>query len=214
MHWKKEFIDFSFKKKALQFGTFKLKSGRTSPYFFNSGLLSTGKDITKIGLFYAHSIMNSKIDFDMLFGPAYKGIPIVVATTIALKNHYNLNVSYAFNRKEKKKYGEKGNLIGTDIYRKNIIILDDVITSGTAIHHSMKIIEEQQANIAAIFVLLDRQEKGQRNLSTIRHISNNNSYKIISIITIEDLIAYLLEDSKLNKHIPDLIKYCKKYGIQ
>ncbi|AEO08323.1 orotate phosphoribosyltransferase [Buchnera aphidicola] len=213
MHWKKEFIDFSFKKKALQFGTFKLKSGRTSPYFFNSGLLSTGKDITKIGLFYAHSIMNSKIDFDILFGPAYKGIPIVVATTMALKHHYNFNVSYAFNRKEKKTYGEKGDLIGTEIYRKKVIILDDVMTSGTAVHHSIKIIEEQKATISSIFVLLDRQEKGKRNLSTIQHISNNNSYKITSIITIEDLISYLLEDSKLSKHIPDLIKYRKKYGI-
>ncbi|QCI24059.1 orotate phosphoribosyltransferase [Buchnera aphidicola (Macrosiphoniella sanborni)] len=213
MNWKKEFIDYSFKKKALKFGRFKLKSGRTSPYFFNSGLLSTGKDIIKIGLFYAHSIIKSKIKFDILFGPAYKGIPIVAATTIALKNHYNLNVSYAFNRKEKKKYGEKGGLIGTEIYQKRVIILDDVITSGTAIHHSIKIIEEQEAKISSIFVLLDRQEKGQRNLSTINHISKNNSYNIISIITIEDLISYLIEDPKLNKHIPDLIKYRKKYGI-
>ncbi|QIQ42116.1 MAG: orotate phosphoribosyltransferase [Buchnera aphidicola (Microlophium carnosum)] len=213
MDWKKEFIDFSFKKKALQFGNFKLKSGRTSPYFFNSGLLSTGTDIIKIGLFYAHSIVDSKIEFDILFGPAYKGIPIAVSTSIALKNHYNLNIPYAFNRKELKKYGEKGDLIGEKIYKKRIIILDDVVTSGTAIHDSIKIIEEKKAEISSVFVLLDRKEKGKRNLCTIQHLKNKKSYKIISIITIEDLISYLLEDKTLKKHIPELIKYREKYGI-
>lgn len=213
MDWKKEFIDFSFKKKALKFGTFLLKSGRTSPYFFNSGLLSTGQDIIKIGLFYAYSIINSKIEFDVLFGPAYKGIPIAVATSIALKNHYNLNVSYAFNRKEKKQHGEKGNFIGKEIYNKKVIILDDVITSGTAIHRSIDIIEEKGAEISSIFVLLDRKEKGKRNVYTIDHIKNKKSYKIFSIITIEDLISYLLENKSLKKHVPELIKYREKYGI-
>lgn len=144
MNWKKEFIDFSFKKKALKFGSFILKSGRTSPYFFNSGLLSSGKDIIKIGVLYAHSIIDSKIEFDILFGAAYKGIPIVVATSIALKNFYNLNIPYVFNRKEKKKYGEKGDLIGQKIQNKKIIILDDVVTSGTAIHYSINILEEKK----------------------------------------------------------------------
>jgi orotate phosphoribosyltransferase len=213
MDWKKEFIDFSFKKKALQFGKFKLKSGRTSPYFFNSGLLSTGKDIIKIGLFYAHSIIDSKIEFDILFGPAYKGIPIVVATSIALKNHYNLNVPYSFNRKEQKKHGEKGDLIGQIINNKKIIILDDVITSGIAIHSSIEIIEEKGAEISSIFVLLDRKEKGKRNLHTIDHLNSKISYKIISIITIEDLIAYLREDKNLKKYVPELIEYRQKYGI-
>ncbi|QCI20678.1 orotate phosphoribosyltransferase [Buchnera aphidicola (Brachycaudus cardui)] len=213
MDWKKEFIDFSFKKKALRFGVFTLKSGRTSPYFFNSGLLSTGKDIIKIGLFYARSIIESKIKFDMLFGAAYKGIPIAVATSIALKNHYNLNVSYAFNRKEEKNYGEKGDLIGKKIQNKKIIILDDVITSGTAIHHSINIIEGKKAHISSVFVLLDRKEKGKRNLHTINHLQNKKSYKINSIITIEDLISYLFENKTLKKHIPELIKYREKYGI-
>lgn len=213
MNWKKELIDFSFKKKALKFGTFTLKSGRKSPYFFNSGLLSTGKDIIKIGLFYAHSIIESKVKFDMLFGAAYKGIPIAVATSIALKNHYNLNISYSFNRKEQKNYGEKGDLIGKTIQNKRIIILDDVITSGTAIHHSIDIIEKKGAHISSIFVLLDRKEKGKRNLNTINDLKNKKSYNITSIITIEDLISYLLEDEKLKEHIPRLIKYREKYGI-
>ncbi|AHG59847.1 orotate phosphoribosyltransferase [Buchnera aphidicola] len=213
MNWKKEFIDFSFKKKALKFGSFILKSGRTSPYFFNSGLLSSGKDIIKIGVLYAHSIIDSKIEFDILFGAAYKGIPIVVATSIALKNFYNLNIPYVFNRKEKKKYGEKGDLIGQKIQNKKIIILDDVVTSGTAIHYSINILEEKKAHISSIFVLLDRKEKGKRNLHTIHHLKNKNSYKINSIITIEDLISYLLEENKLKKHVPELIKYREKYGI-
>ncbi|AEO08889.1 orotate phosphoribosyltransferase [Buchnera aphidicola str. Ak (Acyrthosiphon kondoi)] len=213
MDWKKKFIDFSFKKKALQFGSFKLKSGRTSPYFFNSGLLSTGTNIIEIGLFYARSIVDSKMKFDVLFGPAYKGIPITVTTSIALKNYYDLNIPYAFNRKEYKKHGEKGDLIGATIYKKRIIILDDVVTSGKAIHHSIKIIEEQGAEISAVFVLLDRKEKGERDLCTINHQKNKKKYEIISIITIEDLISYLLEDKKLKKHIPKLIKYREKYGI-
>lgn len=212
MNWKKEFIDFSFKKKVLQFGNFTLKSGRKSPYFFNSGLLSNGKDIIKIGLFYAHSIIDSKIEFDILFGPAYKGIPIVVATSIALKNYYNLNVPYSFNRKEEKKHGEQGYLIGEKITNKKIIILDDVITSGTAIHNSIEIIKRKKAHICSVFVLLDRKEKGEKYSSSI-DIKDKINCNVISIITIEDLIIYLTKTNKLKKHIPDLIKYREKYGI-
>lgn len=213
MDWKKELIDFAFKKKILQFGTFTLKSGRSSPYFFNSGLLSTGNDIIKIGLFYAHAIITSKIEFDVLFGTAYKGIPIAVATSIALKNYYNLNIPYVFNRKEQKKYGEKGDIIGKKIENKKIIILDDVITSGTAIHHSIQIIEEKKASLSSIFVLLDRKEKGQRNVYSITNLKNKKKYKIISIITIKDLISYLLENQKSKKYALELIEYHKKYGI-
>ncbi|QCI22382.1 orotate phosphoribosyltransferase [Buchnera aphidicola] len=214
MHWKKTFIDFCFKKKALKFGTFILKSGRTSPYFFNSGLLSSGKDISKIGLFYAHAIINSKIEFDLLFGPAYKGIPIAVATSIALKNHYNLDIPYAFNRKENKKYGEKGNLIGNKIQNKKIIILDDVITSGIAINHSIKIIKEKSAHVSSIFVLLDRKEKRKKSLYNVDYLKNEKKYAINSIITIKDLLNYLLESNKLKKHIPELEKYREKYGLE
>lgn len=213
MDWKKKFIDFSFKKKALQFGMFILKSGRKSPYFFNSGLLSSGKDIIQIGLFYAHAIMESKIKFDIIFGPAYKGIPIAVSTSIALKNYYNLNVSYSFNRKEQKQYGEKGDLIGSKLKNKKIIILDDVITSGTAIHNSIDIIEKKEAEVSSIFVLLDRKEKGKRNVCTIHHMNNKKNYNIISIITIEDLIHYLSENKSLKQHMSQLIKYREKYGI-
>ncbi|ANZ22737.1 orotate phosphoribosyltransferase [Buchnera aphidicola (Diuraphis noxia)] len=213
MYWKKEFIDFCCKKQVLKFGQFTLKSGRTSPYFFNSGLLSNGEDIVKIGVFYAHSIMNSNVDFDILFGTAYKGIPVAVSTSIALKNHYNLNIPYTFNRKEKKTYGEQGKLIGNIIENKKIIILDDVITSGTAIHNSIKIVEEHKAYISSIFVLFDRKEKGERELHTINCLEKKKNYKITSIITIEDLIDYLLENKTLKRHLIKLLKYRKKYGI-
>ncbi|QNS01726.1 MAG: orotate phosphoribosyltransferase [Buchnera aphidicola (Pentalonia nigronervosa)] len=213
MDWKKEFIDFSLKKKVLQFGTFILKSGRTSPYFFNSGVLSTGQDIIKIGLLYAHSIIASKIEFDILFGPAYKGIPIVISTAIALKNQYNLNIPYTFNRKEKKQYGEKGQFVGNKINKKKIVILDDVITSGLAIHQSINIIEKNGAQVSSIFVLLDRKEKGKRHIYDTDYVKNRKIYKIFSIITIEDLISYLEEHNNLKKYIPQLIKYRKKYGI-
>ncbi|QCI24590.1 orotate phosphoribosyltransferase [Buchnera aphidicola (Muscaphis stroyani)] len=213
MEWKKEFIDFSFKKKVLKFGKFILKSGRTSPYFFNSGTLSSGKDINKIGLFYAHSIIHSKIKFNVLFGPAYKGIPIVVATAIALKNYYNLNIPYSFNRKEQKKYGEKGDIIGSQIKNKKIIILDDVVTSGKALNNSIQIIEKKEAKISSVFVLLDRKEKGERNFYELKNFKNKKKYKIISMITITDLISYILEKKELHQYLSMLIQYRKKYGI-
>lgn len=202
----------SFKKKVLNFGTFILKSGRKSPYFFNSGLLSTGKETAKIGLFYARAIMDLNIKFDVLFGPSYKGIPIVVSTSIALKNQYNLNISYAFNRKEEKKYGEQGQLIGGDIKNKKIIILDDVITSGMSINHSIKIIEKENSKISSIFVLLDRKEKQESNLNKTNYLKKQKSHKINSIITIDDLIVYLSKKEKLKKYADQLIKYYTKHG--
>ncbi|CAL4325902.1 Orotate phosphoribosyltransferase [Buchnera aphidicola (Protaphis terricola)] len=212
MEWKKEFIEFLLKKKVLNFGKFILKSGRVSPYFFNSGLLSTGQDTAIIGSFYARAIMDLNIEFDMLFGPAYKGIPIVVSTSIALKNQYNLNIPYSFNRKEEKKYGEQGTLIGKNVKNKNIIILDDVITSGISINHSIQIIEKEKSKISAIFVLLDRKEKRNINLNNIHHEKKYKTHKINSIITIDDLIFYLLKQKKLKKYAFKLIKYYKEYG--
>ncbi|WP_422667439.1 orotate phosphoribosyltransferase [Buchnera aphidicola] len=210
MDYKKKFITLSLRKKALMFGKFKLKSGRISPYFFNSGLLSTGKDILKVGLFYAHLIVNSKINFDLLFGAAYKGIPIVIATSIALSHYYNINIPYSFNRKEKKTHGEKGLFIGKNVKNKKVIILDDVITSGISINHACEIIEKQGGYISSIFVLLDRKEKINKNLYINTY---NKKYNINSIITMKDIILYLIERKELKKNIPDLIKYLQKYSI-
>ncbi|CAL4325642.1 orotate phosphoribosyltransferase [Buchnera aphidicola] len=208
---KEKCIEFSLKKKALTFGKFKLKSGRISPYFFNSGLISNGKNILKIGLFYANIIIHSKIKFDILFGTAYKGIPIVIATSIALSHYYNINIPYAFNRKEKKIYGEKGILIGKKIKNKKVIILDDVITSGVSIYQSCNIIEEQGGKISSIFVLLDRKEK--RDRIPCNNTKNYNNYKIHSIMTIEEIISHLIKNKKMIQHIPDLKKYIQQYGI-
>jgi len=213
MKWKKEFIKFLLKKKVFNFGNFILKSGKTSPYFFNSGLLSKGEDIAKIGCFYAQAIINLNIKFDILFGTAYKGIPIVVATSIALKNQYNLDVPYSFNRKEEKKYGEKGSFVGANIKNKKIIILDDVITSGISINHAAKIIKQEKAEISSIFVLLDRKEKQENYLDIIINSQDKKKCKINSIITIDDFISYLLEEKKLKKYAYKLIEYRKKLAI-
>lgn len=211
MDYKSKCIQFSLKKKALIFGEFQLKSGRISPYFFNSGVISIGKDILKIGLFYANLIMHSKVTFDILFGTAYKGIPIVIATSIALSHYYNINVPYSFNRKEKKIYGEKGILIGKKIQKKKIIILDDVITSGSSLQQSCNIIEEQGGIITSIFVLLDRQEKKDKILYNNQNIYN--SYKINSIMTTQEIILYLIKNKQLTQHIPNLKKYIQKYNV-
>ncbi len=175
-------------------------------------MLSTGKDTAKIGLFYARAIMDLNVKFDVLFGPSYKGIPIVVSTSIALKNQYNLNIAYSFNRKEEKTYGEQGQLIGSDIKNKKIIVLDDVITSGMSINHSIKIIEQENSQISSIFVLLDRKEKREDNLKKINCLKKQKNYKINSIITIDDLIMYLSEKEKLKKYASKLIKYYAEYG--
>jgi orotate phosphoribosyltransferase len=173
--------------------------------------LSRGEDIAKIGFFYAQAIINLNLKFDVLFGTAYKGIPIVVATSIALKNQYNLDIPYSFNRKEEKKYGEKGCFVGVNIKNRKIIILDDVITSGMSINHAIKIVEKEKAEISSIFVLLDRKEKRDNNLCTTNNSQNKKIYKINSIITIDDFIFYLSEQKKLKKYAHQLIKYRKEY---
>lgn len=156
--------------------------------------------------------MDLNIKFDILFGPSYKGIPIVVSTSIALKNQYNLNIQYAFNRKEEKKYGEKGKLIGGNIKNKKIIILDDVITSGMSINYAIKILEKEESKICSIFVLFDRKEKNKSNLHQVNFLKTYKTYNIHSIITIDDLIFYLLKQEKLKKYASILIEYNKKYS--
>ncbi|AWH90754.1 orotate phosphoribosyltransferase [Buchnera aphidicola (Melanaphis sacchari)] len=198
----------SYKKKVLTFGKFVLKSKRISPYFFNSGILCAGKDIFEIGLIYAKAIINSNIQFDVLFGSAYKGIPIVVATSIALKNKYNVNIPYCFNRKEQKKHGEKGFLIGEKIKNKKIIILDDVVTSGASIKQAIEIIKNEKSKIVSIFVLLDREEK---KISINRH--EKEKYKINSIIKINEFISYVLKIEELKKYGKKIIEYQEKYNF-
>ncbi|CAL4324550.1 orotate phosphoribosyltransferase [Buchnera aphidicola] len=209
--WKKKFIKFMLKKKILTFGNYILKSNRKSPYFFNMSLFSSGKDLYTLGKFYARALINLNLNFDILFGVAYKGIPILISTVIALKKKYNINVRYAFNRKEIKKYGEKGQIVGNKIYGK-IIIIDDIITAGTAIENTIKILQKnKKIQISNILLALDRKEFGKKKSFAKNEIEKKYSCKISSIININDIITYLKKKKIMKKELKILTKHKKKY---
>lgn len=208
--YQKDFVKFAIEYGVLKFGDFTLKSGRQSPYFFNAGLFNDGNAMKKMGEFYAQALTASGIAFDLLFGPAYKGIPLVTATVVALQNNYQQNVPYTFNRKEKKDHGEGGNLVGAKLQGK-VIIVDDVITAGTAIRESMDIIELSEAEIGGVLIALDRMEKGQNNLSAIQDIEQTYQTKVINIINLNHLINYLSEHDPSNAE--KVRNYQQQYGI-
>ncbi|WP_440903679.1 orotate phosphoribosyltransferase [Catenovulum sp. SX2] len=213
--YKKAFIEFALSRGVLKFGEFTLKSGRTSPYFFNAGLFKTGGDLAQLGRFYAAALQDSGVKFDVLFGPAYKGIPIASATSIALFDSYQKDVPYCFNRKEKKDHGEGGTLVGSDLVG-NIMLVDDVITAGTAIRESMEIIQQQGANLSGVLIALDRQEKGKGELSAIQEVERDFGTQVISIIQLTDLIEYLKQNSQDAQSQINLEKvqaYRAQYGI-
>ncbi|MGN1394337.1 MAG: orotate phosphoribosyltransferase [Succinivibrionaceae bacterium] len=210
--YKINFIELALKKNVLKFGDFTLKSGRHSPYFFNAGLFNSGADLSKLGEYYADAIYDSKIDFDLLFGPAYKGIPIVAATSIAYFNKYGIDLPWVFNRKEKKDHGEGGNLVGSKLEGR-VFLLDDVITAGTAIRESMSIIKEYKAELSGVVIALDRQEKGKASLSAIQEVESDYHTQVVSIITLDDLIHYLELTNKYEEHLEDIIKYRKEFGV-
>ncbi len=209
--YQKDFVDFTLETGALKFGEFTLKSGRVSPYFFNAGLFNQGQHLSKLGQFYAQAIDASGIEFDVLFGPAYKGIPLAAATTIALNDRFNKSVPYSFNRKEAKDHGEGGNIVGHQL-AGDILIIDDVITAGTAIREAQDIITSNGANTKAVIVALDRQEKGNGELSAIQEVEQNFGIKVISIISLSHIVDYLKSnnDKKLITRIED---YRSRYGI-
>jgi len=190
--YQREFIEFALSKQVLRFGEFTLKSGRTSPYFFNAGLFKTGGDLARLGRFYAATLVDANIDFDLVFGPAYKGIPIATTTTVALYDHHNLDVPYCFNRKEAKTHGEGGSLVGAELSGK-VMLVDDVITAGTAIRESMEIIKAHNAQLSGVLIALDRQEKGQGELSAIQEVERDFGTKVISIVTLKDVVTFLKE---------------------
>ena len=190
--YQREFIEFALSKQVLRFGEFTLKSGRTSPYFFNAGLFKTGGDLARLGRFYAATLVDANIDFDLVFGPAYKGIPIATTTTVALYDHHNLDVPYCFNRKEAKTHGEGGSLVGAELSGK-VMLVDDVITAGTAIRESMEIIKAHNAQLPGVLIALDRQEKGQGELSAIQEVERDFGTKVISIVTLKDVVTFLQE---------------------
>lgn len=210
--WQRQFIEFAINKQVLKFGEFTLKSGRKSPYFFNAGLFNTGRDLALLGRFYAQALVDSGIDFDLIFGPAYKGIPIATTTAVALADHHDRDVPYCFNRKEAKDHGEGGTLVGSPLQGR-IMLVDDVITAGTAIRESMEIIAANQATLAGVLISLDRQERGRGKESAIQEVERDYGCKVISIITLKELIAYLEEKPELTDHLLSVKAYQKEFGI-
>ncbi|CUS47981.1 MAG: orotate phosphoribosyltransferase PyrE [Idiomarinaceae bacterium HL-53] len=211
--YQREFIEFALGKEVLKFGDFTLKSGRKSPYFFNAGLFNTGADLAKLGRYYAAALVDAGIEFDVLFGPAYKGIPIATTTAVSLFEHHGKDVPYCFNRKEKKDHGEGGNLVGADL-KGRIMLVDDVITAGTAIRESMDIVQANGASLAGVLIALDRQEKGKGELSAIQEVERDYKAKVIAIVTLNDLIAYLSEQPNQEEMLEKVRAYREQYGVE
>lgn len=209
--YQRDFIRLAIKYQALQFGAFTLKSGRLSPYFFNAGLFNTGAAIAALGRYYAAAIINSKVEFDMLFGPAYKGIPLAAATAVALADEYGKDMPYAYNRKEAKSHGEGGMIVGAPMVGK-VLIIDDVITAGTAIREVMTLIDAYGAEPAGVVVGLNRQERGKGDLSAIQEVEQEFSIPVINIAAVEHIIAYL-EEQAADQAVADQIKaYRTEFG--
>lgn len=210
--YQREFIELAMKKQVLKFGEFTLKSGRKSPYFFNAGLFNTGRDLALVGRFYAQALVESAIECDVLFGPAYKGIPIATTAVVALAEHHDIDMPYCFNRKEAKDHGEGGILVGSPLQGR-VVVVDDVITAGTAIRESMEIIKQQGATLNGVLLSLDRQEKGQGEISAVQEVERDYRCKVYSIITMSDLIAYLAEREDMQEHLVAMRSYRQQYGI-
>jgi orotate phosphoribosyltransferase len=209
--YQNDFVDFMLEIGALKFGEFTLKSGRVSPYFFNAGQFNQGSHLSQLGQFYAQAIEASGIKFDVLFGPAYKGIPLVAATAIALNDSFNISVPYSFNRKEAKDHGEGGNIVGHPL-EGDILIIDDVITAGTAIREAKDIINANGAKTKGVVVALDRQEKGKGELSAIQEVEQNFGIAVVSIINLSHIVDYLKANDDKNI-ISRIESYRSQYGI-
>ena len=210
--FQRDFIELAIERGVLKFGEFTLKSGRVSPYFFNAGLFNRGGDLAKLGRFYADALMDAGVAFDVLFGPAYKGIPIATTTAVALADSHKLDVPYCFNRKEAKTHGEGGNLVGSPLEGK-VMLVDDVITAGTAIRESMTLIEQQQASLSGVLIALDRQERGNGELSAIQEVERDFDTQVISIVSLADVVAYLTEKGGFDSEISAINTYRENYGI-
>ncbi|BDX05012.1 orotate phosphoribosyltransferase [Planctobacterium marinum] len=210
--YQKAFIEFALERNVLRFGEFTLKSGRKSPYFFNAGLFNTGRDLAKLGQYYAEALVAANIEFDVLFGPAYKGIPIATTTAVALAEKHNVDTPYCFNRKEKKDHGEGGNLVGSALEGR-VMLVDDVITAGTAIRESMALLDECGASLAGVLIALDRQEKGKGELSAIQEVERDFNTQVVSIVSLADLIEYLKDKPEMSQHLENITQYRASYGI-
>jgi len=210
--YKKEFIDLALELGVLRFGEFTLKSGRVSPYFFNAGLFNTGYAAARLGRFYAAAIAASDIKFDMLFGPAYKGIPLAALAAASLAEHQDIDVPFSYNRKEAKAHGEGGSIVGAPL-RGRVLIIDDVITAGTAVREAYQIISTAGAEVAGLAISLDRQERGQGSFSAVQELKQSLGIPVSSIIKLNDLIDILEESSEYADYLEPVIAYRKKYGV-
>ena len=212
--YQKEFLEFVIANDILRFGEFTLKSGRVSPYFFNAGLFNTGRKLGFLARCYAAAIADSGLQFDVLFGPAYKGIPLVSATAMALASEHDIDKPWCFNRKEAKDHGEGGSIVGAEL-RGEVLIVDDVITAGTAITEAAEILAAQKASLKGIAVAMDRQEKGTGELSAIQEIERKYGIQVASIITLEDIIRFLEQssDGKLVQSLEAVEAYRGRYGV-
>ncbi|MEA3404801.1 MAG: orotate phosphoribosyltransferase [Pseudomonadota bacterium] len=209
---KNQFIEFVMQAGVLKLGEFTLKSGRISPYFFNAGLFNTGGQLATLAKGYADAVADSKIPFDVLFGPAYKGIPLAATTSVALAQDHQIDKPYAFNRKEAKDHGEGGNIVGHPL-EGDVLIIDDVITAGTAIREAIDIITANGAKPAGVLIALDRMEKGKGELSAIQEVEAEYGIPVVSIINLNDIIDYLKTQPEMQHYLDAMVEYRKQYGI-
>lgn len=211
-NYQRAFIEFALSRQILRFGDFTLKSGRKSPYFFNSGLFNTGDSLDRLGEYYAEAIVSAGLEFDLLFGPAYKGIPLACAAAITLSRIHGRSVPYCFDRKEVKDHGEGGSTVGAPLQGR-VLIVDDVISAGTSISHVLDIIERHGANPAGVVIALDRQERGTGRLSAVQEVEQRHGFKVISVIKLDDLTRYLEEQPDMSGTLQQIRRYREQYGV-
>jgi len=210
--YKRNFLELAMQLGVLKFGKFTLKSGRKSPYFFNAGLFNTGQAASNLGQYYANAIVDSGIEFDVIFGPAYKGIPIATLSAAALAEHHQINKPFSYNRKEQKEHGEGGVIVGAPLNGK-VLIIDDVITAGTAVKEAFNLIKKSNAKIAGLVISLDRQEIGESGKSAVQELEDNFDIPVVSIAKLDDLIELIEVSDDLNIHLSSIIKYREQFGI-
>ncbi|REH40181.1 orotate phosphoribosyltransferase [Paraperlucidibaca baekdonensis] len=210
--YQREFIEFALSQGVLRFGSFTLKSGRQSPYFFNAGLFNTGKRLAALGQFYAAAIIDHQLDGDVLFGPAYKGIPIASATAVQLSEHFGRDMPWCFNRKEAKDHGEGGLIVGSPLAGR-VLIIDDVITAGTAIREVMQLVQDARAQAVGVLVAVDRQERGKGMLSAIQEVERDFDIPVVSIIRFEQLITYIEQTGQHAEHLDAMRAYRDQFGV-
>lgn len=212
-NYQKEFLDFAINIGVLRFGEFTLKSGRVSPYFFNSGLFNTGASLARLGRYYAQAVIDSNIEFDMIYGPAYKGIPLASSLAIALADHHNIDLPYCFNRKEAKDHGEGGIIVGAEL-KGRVLIIDDVISAGTSVRESVDIIKAAGAIPAGVVIALDRQERGKSDTSAIQEVERDYGLKVANIVCLQNLVEYLQTKTDETSHLGAIQNYRDEYGVK